>query len=396
MRVLLCLISKQHVPNLLSVHHYRPDQLVLIQSKSMERGRAAGAFLEALRLGGQDYSNRHHIEKLDAEDDMGAVQSALQNAFNRFPSAEWIANLTGGNKPMSIAAYEFFEGRGKRIYSNPARPARFLDMDGGPAEEGDHRLSIKEFLAGYGFRLTKSDKDLAEAEDRARKWARSARLLARRARATGLLDISHAEQNQAREKGIELNADRFDLRDEELQAEWVGDAETRKLDKYEARFLTGEWLEVFFWNILTDHAQALDIWDVRLGPHIQYGEHGPSNDLDVAFMHDHRLAVMECKSGSQRHDPNADALYKLETVVRQVRALRVRSYLASTSNNLFNPKKLERGIREVKKGLRNRAAFYGCRILARDQIRELAAHADDAEKVREILFDKPRDNETRA
>jgi len=396
MRVLLCLLSKQHVPNLLSVHHYRPDQLVLIQSKYMEREKAAESFLEALKLGGRDYSERHHIEKLDAEDDLSAARRALQNAHNRFPDAEWIANLTGGTKPMSIAAYEFFQDRGKRIYTNVARPTCFLDMDGGPAEEGEHRLSIKEFLAGYGFRLTKSDQDLTEAEDRARKWAPSARLLARRARATGLLDISHEEQNQAREKGIELSADRFDLRVEELQAEWVGDAKTRKLDKYEARFLTGEWLEVFFWNILTDHAQALGIWDVRLGPHIQHGNDGPSNDLDVAFMHNHRLAVMECKSGSQRHDPNADALYKLETVVRQVRALHVRSYLASTSNNLFNKRKLERGIREVKESLRARAEFYNCRILARDQIRELAAHADDAEKVREILFNKPGDDGDRA
>lgn len=68
MKVLLCLLSDQHVPNLLSVHHYVPDQLVLIESRQMESRKVASHFLKALKLGNLDYDARHHIEPLNAED----------------------------------------------------------------------------------------------------------------------------------------------------------------------------------------------------------------------------------------------------------------------------------------------------------------------------------------
>lgn len=79
MRVLLCLLSAQHVPNLLSVHHYQPDRLVLIESHGMQKKRAAANLLAALKLGGLDYANqpggeRSHVEPLENEDDLEAIR----------------------------------------------------------------------------------------------------------------------------------------------------------------------------------------------------------------------------------------------------------------------------------------------------------------------------------
>ena len=124
MKVLLCLLSDQHVPNLLSVHHYVPDQLVLVESTQMESRKVASHFLKALKLGDLDYDARHHIEPLNAEDNLAAVRRALQLAYAKFSRGEWIANLTGGTKPMSIATYEFFKALGgKLVYTNVVSPA---------------------------------------------------------------------------------------------------------------------------------------------------------------------------------------------------------------------------------------------------------------------------------
>jgi hypothetical protein len=114
MKVLLCLLSEQHVPNLLSVHHFQPDRLVLVESEVMKAKKSAAHFLSALKLGGLDYDGRCEIEWLHAEDSLEAIRGALRQAYGKHPSADWIANLTGGTKPMSIATYEFFkalEGR---------------------------------------------------------------------------------------------------------------------------------------------------------------------------------------------------------------------------------------------------------------------------------------------
>ena len=92
----------------------------------------------------------------------------------------------------------------------------------------------------------------------------------------------------------------------------------RKLNKYEAVFLTGGWLEVLVWNLLTRHAEPLGIWDVRLG--MEAGRCGDQsgNDFDVAFMHNHGLSMVECKTGPQEHDADGgDTLYKVEAVTRQ-------------------------------------------------------------------------------
>lgn len=68
MKILLCLLSDQHVPNLLSIHHFCPDRLVLVESEQM-KGKSK-ALLAALKTGGDndvlDYADRCSIVPLDA------------------------------------------------------------------------------------------------------------------------------------------------------------------------------------------------------------------------------------------------------------------------------------------------------------------------------------------
>jgi hypothetical protein len=354
----------------------------MIETAQMHSRNAAPSFLKALVLGGLNYHVQHHVEPLRAEDSLAAVRQALQRAFGKFPSGQWIVNLTGGTKPMSIATYEFFKALGgKLVYTSVARPSRLIDMNGGQDEECRHRPGVKEFLAGYGFESRKADEKTTEAEARARDWLQSARLLARHASEQDILELDDQERKRGREKGIELAADRFRFPCDELRTIWLNGTHPRKLTKYEVDFLTGGWLEVFFWDVLSRHSDALGIWDVRLD--LEVGRCGdPSgNDFDVAFMHNHGLSMIECKSGPQGHDPGGDILYKVEAVTRQFRALRVRSYLATTATNVLDKEN------KVKESLRVRADIYQCRILIRDQIHELAAHADDAETARKLILD---------
>ncbi len=382
MKVLLCLLSDQHVPNLLSVHHFRPDQLVLVETAQMESRKVASHFLSALKLGNLNYDARHHVEPLETEDNLDSVRKALQSAYGRYPSGQWIANLTGGTKPMSIATYEFFKAlAGKLVYTNVARPARLIDMSTDLTEDCGHRLEIKEFLAGYGFESRKPDDKLAEAKQRARGWAHSAKLLALHACEQDILVLGDEERKRARDKGIELSADRFNFPCDELREIWLNGATARKLTKHEAEFLTGGWLEVFVWDVLARNRDALGIWDVQLG--LEVGRRGDQsgNDFDVAFMHNHGLSMVECKSGSQDHDPGSDILYKVEAVTRQFRALRVRSYLATTGTNVLDKEN------KVKASLRTRADIYQCRILVQDEIRKLAQDVDNAEAARKLILE---------
>ncbi|MGZ3302304.1 MAG: hypothetical protein ACXWPK_15690 [Isosphaeraceae bacterium] len=74
MRTLLCLLSDQHVPNLLSVHHFQPDRLVLVESQQMQERKVGDHFLQALALGGLNYGgDRHERQPLDHTDSRQAA-----------------------------------------------------------------------------------------------------------------------------------------------------------------------------------------------------------------------------------------------------------------------------------------------------------------------------------
>jgi hypothetical protein len=372
MNVLLCLLSDQHVPNLLAAHHYQPDHLVLVESGQMQRREMSRHFLEALTKGGLNYDSRCHVQPLPAEDDLRGVRAALQEAHGRLPSATWIANVTGGTKPMSIATYDFFKSHGgKVVYTDAATPDRIVDLETGDAELCLHRPTVDEFVTGYGFRLVKPAQDLEAAKARAGQqlWRATANLLAAAEPGYDGPAIDEAAWEKLRKKGLELNSDQLAFPQDELRRLWLDGLSSRKLTKYEGEFLTGGWLEVFFYNLLSRHAEQLGIWDVALGQHIGKENAGPgeSNDIDVCFMHGNALAMVECKTGSQENDPGGTStLYKTDAVVRQQGALRVRSFFATTAANVLDKSGT------VRESLQKRADMYRCTIITKDRIRELA------------------------
>ncbi len=398
MKVLLCLLSDQHIPNLLSVHHFRPDRLVLVETPTM-RGKAKD-LLAALRLGGLDFASddRCHVQPLEAEDTLDSVRKCLQHAHGRYPAETWIVNLSGGTKPMSIAAYEFSkEVRACPIYVNIQKPNVMLNLDGLDPEPCIYRPTIREFLAGYGFEFRRKPEDIANAEERARTWWTCAARIAKECPRQSLLCLGDLQDpavkkrcDDARDRGLELAPGVLAPEDSELRKELAALFSLRdapeglcgKLDKYGVDFLTGGWLEVFLWQLLQRHADALRIWDVRLGIHPAKIGVKTDSDFDVAFMHDYRLCMVECKSGSQEHDPGAEILHKVEAVVRQFRALGIRSCLATTSPNVLGTDG------QLKPSIRDRAGIYQCRILVRDEIRELAREPDNLEAVRKLILDR--------
>lgn len=355
-------------------------------------------FLHALQLGGLDYEGRCDVESLAAEDNLDAIRDVLRVAYEKYPSATWVANITGGTKPMSIATYEFFNAKaGNIVYTNVARPNILLDLSSSRQEKCEYKLSIDEFLAGYGFESRKKESKIQEAEARAREWAPCAKLITEYASSDDLLLLSKTDRDKARKKGWEIQPgelktaskevasalrDIFSLKGDPAKGDLHG-----KVDKYGAEFLTGGWLEVFFWDLLSRHRDALGLWDVRLGLHVgRKGDSGNKeqpaspNEYDVVFMREYGLEMVECKSGSQEHDTGSDILYKVEAVIRQFRALRVRSYLATTGSNVLD---LEGNL---KKSVNDRASIFNCRVITSSEIKQLAVGDDSPDTVRRIVF----------
>ena len=381
MKVLLCLLTGQHMPNLLSVHHYKPRQIVLLETPGMLKNGAGKNFLSALEKGGLHYAQDSVIE-VPNEDSIKAITRVLESVYKRYEGAEWVINLTGGTKPMSIAVFEFFKDKNAQlIYINNPNPNVFLNLADDTREQTDYKPDTEAFLEGYGYEYAKKQVKIEQAEERAKSYWQLSCLLAERAEPENL--FAQLEHRSLREGKVGLRPQFYQHLPEPIRdsiENTFSQAERSSGNKYMGDFLTGGWLEVFFWGVLNHHKEALGLWDVHLGiePRKKGSRSGTNNDLDVTFMHNYTLSFIECKSGSQHNDKDNDILYKLETVRKQLGALRVKSYLATTADHILKD-------RQLKEAFANRASLYDCTIIVREQIHQLANDWESPEVVKQIL-----------
>ena len=390
MKIMVCLISGQHVPNLLFIRSEDPvpDRLVLIVTPLMRAREKHSQLLNALAAGGLDYESRHDIENLTKEDSIHEIHELLKKIHKDHLNDELIVNLTGGTKPMCIGAYEFSKEKHLRtLYVPEGNQTEAKDLLGDSSVDLKHRLSTAEFLEGYGFGVLNPG-DLERSKERAEDLFELASLLAANSEDQGQRGMLGRIQNLMEEKkeddrkgwnrdGLILTEEsNVYLDNEPLRSKIASKLGLKtkdsmllgNLDKHRVEFLAGKWLEVFVWGMLNHFIDKDLIWDLNQGVRVGKAFPGEDNDLDVTFMMNQSLCIVECKTGGQEHDPaGKDVLYKIEAIKSGLRAIRVKTYLATTSDNVIDPQK-----GGIKEPLLRRADIYDCKIIAGGKLRELA------------------------
>ena len=390
MKIMVCLISGQHVPNLLSIRSEDPvpDRLVLIVTSFMKAKNKHIQFLNALAAGGLNYDSRNEIKDLTKEDSITEIHDLLKKIYKEHLKDELVVNLTGGTKPMCIGAYEFCKEMHLRtLYVPEGNQHEAKDLLGDSSVDLKHRLSTAEFLEGYGFGVLNPG-DLKISRERAEDLFELAALLTANSEDHGLRGMLGKIQSLMEEKrnsdrkgwnkeGLILSEDsNVYLDNESLRSKIASKLglKTRdsmllgSLDKHIVEFLAGKWLEIFVWGMLDHFVDSERIWDLNQGVRVGKAFPGEDNDLDVAFMMNQSLCIVECKTGGQEHDPaGKDVLYKIEAIKSGLRAIRVKTYLATTSDNVIDPQK-----GGVKESLLRRADIYDCKIIEGGKLRELA------------------------
>ncbi len=387
MTVMACLVSQQHVPNLLAIRAVKPDWLVLLVTPGMKKRDKHTHLFKALAAGGQDYSANYEVVDVTDENSIAAISRTLEQSLEKHPDDEWIVNLTGGTKPMSMGAYVFSRDKElKTLYIAESDQHHAVDLLDGASTVLNHHISTAEFLAGYGFDLRNSHM-LEKSEKGARKWVKMAAMLtahqddASLRYMLGRLQILKERTMKVsrrvweREGLILSDRDDISLHNSSLRAAIAKDFSLKEsgtkltghLNKYAAEFLTGKWMEVFVWGLLLSFENR-GIWDLHLGVTAGGKEPGESNEFDVSFMQDQSLCIVECKTGGQGHDPGANStLYKIEAVKAGLMAIRMKTYLATTSPNV-----IDKGTDRIKPSVANRCKLYNCTIIHGEPLKEMA------------------------
>ena len=54
--ILVSLVSDQTIPNILNIHHFRPDELLFVTTEVMEKKQKTASIMATLRLLGLEYA----------------------------------------------------------------------------------------------------------------------------------------------------------------------------------------------------------------------------------------------------------------------------------------------------------------------------------------------------
>jgi hypothetical protein len=323
----VCLVSAQATPNLLPLMDpaLAPRRVVMLVSEDMRQ--RAQWLMDVVRPRGIA------VETLPVTDawDMHGICDLLVDWLDKQADGGRgvVLNVTGGTKPMAMAAQQAFAMAGLPVfYVHHERDELQWLTPRLPATRLNGPMRLESFLHAHGWsvlqrpvhrRLTATLRGLTkELVMQAGVYEQGLGRLnwyAHQCEANQSLSVEVDERDLAF-AGFANLLDKFATAGA-LQL----DGATLRFPDEEARFFcNGGWLEDYVAEVVQDLRAAAGIQDVAVNLKVRTldnrlrGDAG-SNELDVVFLARHRLHIVECKTRSfrERHSA-AEAVYKLDSL----------------------------------------------------------------------------------
>lgn len=338
-RVHVCLVGDRPVPNLTPCFDpaFAPESVVLVSTPGDED--RAQWMIDILRPRGIK------TERWQIPDpfDITAIRDRLFDLIAERESEGLALNVTGGTRPMSLAAYETFRQLDVPVfYVNPITDhlVWLYHPEKPPPRDLADRIKLEPFLQVHGAEIESMGPragvpaslralcdDLIGAGDRLIKPLASLNYLASSAEGSLYSD--------AMGYGLQRQADLQALIDRFAAGKCLARSGDRLVfpDEEQRFFVNGGWLEAYvFGRVFGMRKQRPTIQDVGRGVQVarQAGGGRVRNELDVAFLADNRLHVVECKTAAMdRADSASKALYKLSTLRAVLGGCQARALLVS-------------------------------------------------------------------
>lgn len=348
--ILISLVSDHTIPNILAVHHFKPDELLFISTKKMEKKNKVEAILMTLDRFGLKYQNNPLIVR---EDSILDCHKKIGNWIDEKEDAEFVVNLTGGTKIMSIATYEFFKDYSSKMIYIPIPKNEFIvpfpkKRPGEPVKL-DLRLNVIEYLTAYGLTVVNESHLDSYREDAIKRKELSNWIANNYDKLKNLLMWLCGILRTHRKKKQFIFKDKFfgsSSEEEQLLSRlnfaYNKGTVSKEIDKSEINYLTGGWLEEFcFVNVLELVGRGID--DAVIGLQLMNSQ-GGNNEFDIMFTRDNALYFIECKSLDQNEDKKTDALYKVGALQKEF-GLRIESFFVTTSPYILKNEKIKQSIR---------------------------------------------------
>lgn len=281
MRVQICLVSEQVIPNIIPILMEKPDVVAFLYTKEFaEKLESMEKFLvrklPKLRFD-KFLTDAYDVDKND---------EVCQKISKKYPNYSFELNVTGGTKIMALTSFLVFENA-KILYCN-TNNHELLDLSNKKNKKTFNEfLTIEEYFAVNDFTITEETSEekirnrknltmfLGENSDKLKNF---------------LLNCRRAFQPQTNVKfPLETKEIKIvELEKDSFQVEFLFNKKWNK-NIVEQKFLGGVWLEEYVFWTLKDNDLA-----PKLGVKIQKGN--LKNELDVCFVEKNQLFWISCKS----------------------------------------------------------------------------------------------------
>ena len=336
----LILVSAQAVPNITPVldERFKPREVVLLVSPDMA---LRAEWLEHIYNKRGVKSRRWLINNAY---DIEQIRDTVLELLTEYEDGSLALNATGGTKPMSIAAYEVFRDLKQPIFYVHPEEDRVIWLY--PSKQAGHdladRIKLPEFLQAYGAKVTGQGDTLGvpavyrdlteEIITRIAYYSKalgSLNYLAQKATGSLIveLDTQQVKDNFLADL-IALFSDNKLLRLEKNRLIFASEE-----DRF---YVNGGWLEQHVYGQCLNIKKQTGIQDIGRSVQVDRQHQGKPvrNELDITFLKDNRLYIIECKTKNFKdkdQGAGADTLYKLDTLKDLLGGLQAKSMLISVT-----------------------------------------------------------------
>ncbi len=373
MNLAVILVSEQTIPNVVFLKNLLDsgegfDKVLFITTESMEKKGKCEIIKKT--VGGDFDSEKKEVNQNMLFD----VKEKLNEFFEDKKFDKIFINITGGNKIMSLATYMFFNDykNGEvEIFYLPIESVCFkrikpLDASGKAFDVPfEIKLTVDKYFEALGVEVEKMGEpvDLELSKELYDVYFEKKCIF------SDLTDILRKYRIKDGNKEFKKPKNREDVKKVQCLLSVLG-LDTSKFDFFESRkyidYFSGGWFEEYVY----DKIKSLNgeyINDIRLNVKLHEksreveDESEVKNELDVVFIANNNLHVVECKSGNLTNQDWTNTFYKVALLNRRF-GLSATSYIVSLADNVFVfDKKQDKEV--LKENIQSKSSVFGVRFV---------------------------------
>lgn len=350
-KVLVSLVSDQTIPNFLFIKTFTEIDIYLFVTTTKMEDYVTGNKREWTIKAANIPVNLQEKIVVDPENKEDVITKL--NSFDWENYDEIIVNVTGGTKMMSIATYEFFKPKTDQLWYLLIGKNSYIQCDNVErTREITHFTTVEEYLNCCG--IFKSENRYNEklplfTEDFVSTFYQN--VIENNIKFSDLENIRmkfRADEAPFREemkkrKKIDLNLieDFAEIKSFLLSIKFPLKDDT-VLTKPQMEFLTGGWFEEYTYYAFKTITGLKDEYfkiGVALTPKAgdkEKAKYFTNNDLDVVFVYNNNLYVVECKSAGMEDSDLYNKTVYLASALKKYFGLSVKSVLCTLSEMKFD------------------------------------------------------------